>query len=182
MRIEYTSNYRDFADAQKLHRRSKPTYEASLLVFGFFAVLGAVILIHGLLTYGFTGLLDHHVTDFACGVFLVLLPVFYWANFIYSIRRGFRLTSTGQVCAIDFESDGLRMIGEHSKGEILWSAFHSFVEGPRCFLLYLAPGRFLSVPKRLLDGAKLPDFRSLLSEKIGRTGIPSTVKTSDSAN
>jgi hypothetical protein len=85
---------------------------------------------------------------------------------------------TERSCALDFDFDEKRLhvSSEVSTGELLWTAFLSYTEGERAFLLYTAPGRFLVIPKHSLDEAEVNELRTLLRDRISTTGIPSTTK------
>jgi hypothetical protein len=64
----------------------------------------------------------------------------------------------------------IRCKGEHSKSEIEWCAIQSFSEDESLFLLYLAPGRFLAIPKRVCTTEQIEELRLLFQRQIKPAG------------
>jgi hypothetical protein len=54
----------------------------------------------------------------------------------------------------------------NSKSELNWKAIKSFRENKRIFILYLAPARFIAIPKRVFSEAQIEELRTLLLRKI----------------
>jgi hypothetical protein len=47
-----------------------------------------------------------------------------------------------------------------------WKGIHYFREDKNVFLLYLAPAKFLAIPKRVCTEEQITEFRSLLSRQV----------------
>jgi hypothetical protein len=50
-----------------------------------------------------------------------------------------------------------------------WKAIHYFREDKSVFLLYLAPAKFIAIPKRVCTEEKITELRSLLSRQVKPT-------------
>jgi hypothetical protein len=59
----------------------------------------------------------------------------------------------------------IRTLGAHSKSEIEWAAIQFFSENKKVFLLYLAPGKFIVIPKRVCSVEQVSELHSLLLTK-----------------
>lgn len=163
MHLEFQTNFRDFAAAQTLHaKRSEIAYLSHCVARYFFPVLGVLILL-----FEFTPHLVRasapKVFSAACGLFLVCTPAYIHVTW----KRAYKRTRSGNGnLALDFSEELIRCKGEHSKSEIEWSAIQSFSEDESLFLLYLAPARFLPIPKRICTAKQIDELRLLFKRQI----------------
>lgn len=176
MKAKFLLSYSDFANAQRLHAKQNPTETVANITMVICALFGTTLL---LLLVFVHGKANRHSTvlDWAGCIFLILLPFARIGLQSLTWKRAYNRFSTGQECTVEFDSKNLSFSSDYSTGETLWTAFKSYVEGEKCFLLYIAQGRFLIFPKRLLDADQISELRTLFSEKIGRVGMPDRVKT-----
>jgi hypothetical protein len=172
MRITFTPTQKDFMDAQRTHawRRYNPAMarlQRALEPFvGVFLILFSV---HLARTNANRGIV---LLEFVLGLY-VLLASRVLGPFLY--RRAYRQRdSTGpDVTALDFEHDAIYMDSPgHSSGKLEWPAILGTIESETTLLLYLAPARFLIIPKRFLEGSQLKDLSHLLREKNVPTSYP----------
>jgi hypothetical protein len=164
MQIQFTTNFRDYVAAQTLHaKRSGFPYLAHCLSHCFYPVFGVLILLFEFTPHHLAGSPQPKVYSVICGITLLCIPVYLrlmWKR-CYSRSR----TGSGE-CILDFSEEMIRAKGEHSKSEIEWSAIRSFSEDERAFLLYLAPARFLPIPKRFCTEVQIEELRSLFQRQI----------------
>ncbi len=172
MRITFTPTQKDFIDAQRTHawRRYSPAMarlQRALEPFvGVFLILFAV---HLARTNANRGIV---LLEFVLGLY-VLLASRVLGPFLY--RRAYRQRhSTGpDVTALQFEHDAIYMDSPgHSSGRLEWPAILGTIESETTLLLYLAPARFLIIPRRFLEGSQLQDLSNLLREKNVPAGYP----------
>jgi hypothetical protein len=129
----------------------------------FYPFLGICALIFEFTPHHSVGSQQSKVLSVFCGLVLCLIPVYIRVM----TRRAFYRSRIGSGdCTIDFNPELIRTSGPNSKSEIKWSAIQSFNEDGNAFLLYLAPSRFLIIPKRACSAKQIDELRSLLVEKI----------------
>jgi len=164
MQITFKISLKDFFAAQALHaKRSEISFVGYCTARYFYPFLGVCILAFELTPHPSRGSQNMHLFSIACGIFLILLPVYLY----YVTRRAYKRSMSGSgACTVDFSTEFLRTTGEHSKSEIKWSAIRSFSEDKACFLLYLAPARFLILPKRFCSSTQVDELRALFGECV----------------
>src|SRR5664279_5460645 len=144
--LEFTLGFNDYLDAQRLHARRSwwPRFNQFMGRFGF-PIWGALILIFAYLIHGPGDRLFVLMMS-ACGVFLLLYPFY----IRFKLKRCYTRTrmDTGD-CTFEFEGTCIRSEGSGTKSEINWSAIQSLSENDKVFLLYLAPAKFIVIPKRV---------------------------------
>lgn len=168
MQLEFKTDFRDFAPAQRLHeKRSEYSYLSYCVARYFWPAFGVLILL-----FEFT---PHHsipssmpkAFSVACGLILICIP--FYLQVVW--KRAYNRSKSGNgSCALDFSEEIIRCQGEHSKSETKWSAFQSWSEDEKLFLLYLAPGRFLAIPKRVCTTEQIDELRSLFQQQIKPAG------------
>jgi hypothetical protein len=165
MRITFTPTQKDFIDAQRTHawRRYRPAMarlQRALEPFvGVFLILFAVNLAR---THANPAIV---LLEFVLGLY-VLFASRVLGPFLY--RRAYRQRDrTGpDVTALQFEDDAIYMDSPgDSSSRLEWPAILGTIESETTLLLYLAPARFLIIPKRFLEGSQLSDLTTLLREK-----------------
>ena len=161
MHLQYRLTFKDFLSAQALHaKRDVFPYIWYLTPRYIFPLGGACALLWALSSHR---PFSSKVADILFALYFLLSPVF--VHFLY--KRQFRRTrTTEEESSIDLEDDMIRCQGTHSKGELLWAAVRSFSEDSKMLLLYLAPGKFLCIPKRACTESQLEELRGLLQVKI----------------
>jgi hypothetical protein len=163
MNVQFELSLADFLAAQRLHsKRSLWSRFVYILTRWIYPTLGVCFLLMEPIvvrdaTHQFL------VVPFICGLILVLCPVYLHLQ----MRRCYNRTRSdpGQ-CAVGFDEDSLQVSGVNSKSELNWKAIHTFRENRKVFLLYLAPARFIAIPKRVFSEEQIEELRSLLLRKI----------------
>jgi len=166
IRVHFEFTYRDYADTQNLHaKRGEWAYIAHFLAYYFYPFLGLLILLFEFLPGRHDGSSNAKIVSTVCGLVLLAIPIYRQFN----LRRCYRRSRTGcGDCTIEFGEEIIHAKGELTKSEVQWSAIQSFSEDEKGFLLYLAPARFLPLPKRACSAAEIDDLRALFARKIDR--------------
>jgi len=164
IQADFTLSFDDYLAAQRLHNtRSWGPRTWQVLSRTLVPALGVVFIALGLLMIG------PKVSWFAvcyvigAGIFSLFYPLYMRFRYKRLYRRS--LTNGGN-CAVKFDFDGIQTAGSNSKSEIGWKAITHFRENNQIFLLYLAPARFLSLPKRACTAAQIEDVRALFAQCI----------------
>lgn len=171
MQITFTSTQKDFIDAQRTHawRRYSPAMARLQRVLQPFVGTGFILLGIYLAREHANGAVV--LFELVCGLYL-LLASWVIAPFLY--KRAYRRHHTGpHATNLDFEQDAIHVdCPGHSSGRLEWSTVLGTFESETTLLLYLAPARFLIIPKRFLEGSQLSDLSNLLREKNVPVGSP----------
>lgn len=163
--LEFKLTFEDYLDVSRLHAKSSLWWRINWIGGQFIApVLGVIFIAFGLwtLTWGMTSFFFWILM--ACGLFLAAKPLYrrFW------FKRCFRRTQAGSGdCSIDFDETLIRIREQGARGEVEWSALRSFAENEKLFLLYLAPARFIQIPKRVCTADQADELRNLFRERIG---------------
>jgi len=80
-------------------------------------------------------------------------------------------------CAIEFDENIIRTQGPHSKSEINWKAIRSFSEDMKSFLLYLTPGKFIVIPKRVCANEQVEELRALFQRNVQACAVAGDAKS-----
>ena len=98
-----------------------------------------------------------------CAIILLCCPIYLH----FQLRRCYKRTRSGNDgCQLTFGEERIGVEGQFSKGEMEWKGIHFFREDKNVFLLYLAPAKFLAIPKRVCTEEQITEFRSLLSRQV----------------
>jgi hypothetical protein len=85
----------------------------------------------------------------------------------WKLKRCFSRTRVGDGdCKIELGEDCIRMAGGNTKSEIDWAAVRSMAENERVFMLYIAPAKFIAIPKKVCGSDQIEEFRQLCSRRI----------------
>lgn len=161
MRLQYRLTFQDSLAAQALHaKRSEFPYIGYLVPRYLFPVIGICSLAWAVSKRGSA---SYETWLIIAGLYLLACPLLVRLSY----KRHFgRTRTTDQQTTIEFDSGLIHCQGPHSKSEIEWSAIRSFSEDSKMLLLYLAPGKFLCIPKRACADGQVDELRSLFQERI----------------
>ena len=161
MRLQYKLTFQDFLAAQALHSKRSALSRINFLgPIYLFPIIGLGFIAWAKLLHA-TG--ASMATLVGAGVYLLVCPFLVRSRY----KRLFHRTrSTDEPSTIDFNDQMIRCQGPHSKGELEWAAVQSFSEDDRTLILYLAPGKFLCIPKRVCDAAQVESLRAMFQDKI----------------
>ena len=173
IRLEFSLSFEDYSNAQSLHARRGWWPRFNLILARFIApAFGAVFIVCGLLSLGQAVIGIPFILTIGCGLFLIALPL----DRRLKLKRCYKRTrmGTGQS-SVEFAETQIRTQVTNCKSEIEWNAVRSFAENQKVFLLYLAPAKFIVIPKRVCVDNTIDNLRMLFREKIGDHGKPKTI-------
>lgn len=163
IQLRYTLSFEDYLSAQRLHARRNWWLAMNLFLARFVVpVLGICLILIAALDFRV------HVTgtlSAAClglGIFLTLYPWYYAAR----LKRCYRRTRTGsEEQLVEIGEESIHMQAEAGTSDLVWKAVGFFREDKNVFLLYLAPAKFILLPKRVLAPEQIVQLRSLAAAK-----------------
>jgi|CZKF01.1.fsa_nt_gi hypothetical protein len=164
MQIQFQLSLDDYLAAQRLHaiRSSWPRFTNALTHY-IYPILGLCFLVLSIPLIG-SKVPDHSgLTMIVCGMILVCCPLYMH----FQRKRCYKRTrSDNGECNLTLDEERIGIEGQFTNGEMDWRAVKSFRENKKVFLLYLAPAKFLVVPKRVCTDAQISELRAILSQKI----------------
>ena len=164
MLVEYNLTFRDYKAIQTLHaKRSAIPYLAHSVSRYLYPVFGICILVFEFTPRHFVGSPHPKLIGTVCGLLLACLPLYLeWAW-----RRSYKRMRIGAGdCSIEFDDEMIRSKGLHTRSEMEWTATQSSSEDSKVFLLYLAPARFVVIPKRVCTNEQMNELRTLLQNHV----------------
>jgi hypothetical protein len=164
MQIKFQLTFDDYSAAHSLHAtRSLWSRFLRALARYLFPVFGLCFLVLGVSLVGKGASTGNILTVFACGLYLTSVPFYLHLQ----LRRCYKRTRTGVGdCTVTFDSERILIDGQNMKSEIDWSAVQSFRENSEIFILYLAPAKFIAVPKRACTAAQIDELQAMLVQRI----------------
>ena len=164
VQIDFTLSFDDYLAAQRLHNtRSWGPRTWHVLNRTLIPALGVLFIVLGFLMIGpkVSWFAVCYVIGF--GVFSACFPLY----LRYRYKRSYlRSLTNGGNCSVAFDSESIQSAGKNTKSETGWKAITHFRENDQIFLLYLAPGRFLTIPKRRLDPPQLDELHALFAQCV----------------
>jgi len=165
MQINFQLSLDDYRAAQRLHAmRSLWSRIVRALTLYIYPAVGLIFLALSLSLIAAKESEKSISTMIICGFVLVLCPVY----LRFQSQRCYKRTRSGSNgCELTLDEGGIGVEGQYSSGHMDWKAIHSFREDEKVFLLYLAPARFIAIPKRAGTEEQATELRSLLSRQVG---------------
>ena len=169
IQLRFTLSFEDYLAAMRLHARKNwwlcLNYFAARFVL---PILGILLVVLGWLVSG-NGLPPAAAVFFVgLGVFFLFYPLYYRSR----LKRCYRRTSAGTEQSVELGEQQIRMKAENTSSELTWKAVRSYSEDQNLFMLYLAPAKFIGLPKRVFTPKQIAELRSLLA----RVGVPTGVE------
>lgn len=155
--LEFTLTLDDYLDAARLHSEKSSDQVIT-------PIWGVAIILIALLTLIWSGPDMPFMILMGLGLFFGAYP-FYRRFRLKRLYTQTRIGAGDQV--IDLDETNIRMRARGVKDEIEWNAVRTFVEGKNAFLLYLAPAKFISIPKRVCTVEQKAELRKLFAERLG---------------
>jgi YcxB-like protein len=174
MAHSYELTYRDFIDAQRLHRKQR-TFAQVSFIFWIFVMpaisFGMVIWVFWIYISGERAL------------FFQLLPIAAWLGAVsiivlgmrpYTLRKIYRRSlPEGVKGAIpvnfSFGEEGvLSAIPGRSEGKFFWNSIVNYAENDKLALLYVKKKLFLYIPKRAMPEDEWQQLRAYVHAKTGK--------------
>jgi hypothetical protein len=164
MRISFEFTLEDYLAAESLHAtRSLGSRIETVLNYWIVPLIGALSLASALLLVRDRSSQDSALILFVIGPLLILYPIFLRIR----LRRSYIRNHSGpEERTMTFESGRIVIEGPNSRSELNWKAIRSYRVGDKVTLIYLAPGRFIPIPKRACSDAVIQELHSLLMRKL----------------
>ncbi|MGA2570481.1 MAG: YcxB family protein [Terracidiphilus sp.] len=126
-------------------------------------VIGVLLLLLGLLIRGKGVPWAFPAFNIGLGVFLVFYPLYYRLR----LRRCYLRTRTGNgEISVEIGEDGILIDAENARSELNWNAVRFCRKDKNVIMLYLAPAKFITLPKRALNPKQVIELRELLTRKV----------------
>jgi hypothetical protein len=164
MQIHFEFTLEDFLAAERLHAtRSLASRIEMILNYWIVPSIGALGLACALLLMRDRSSQDSAIILFVIAPLLLLYPFFLRAR----LKRAYIRNHSGpEERTMTFEPRRLVIEGPNSRSELNWKAIKSYRVGDKVMLIYLAPGRFIPIPKRACSAALIQELHSLLMRKL----------------
>jgi hypothetical protein len=164
MQIQFQLSLDDYRAAQHLHATHSPwPLFKYILVYYIYPIIGLFFLVIGYPFYGDKTSNQPIPALIVCGIILVFLPIYMRIH----IKNCYKRTrSDNGECKLTFGEERIGIEGQFTNGEMDWRAVKSFRENKKVFMLYLAPAKFLVIPKRVCTDEQITELRKILSHKI----------------
>src|SRR5215469_3601697 len=147
IQLRLTLTFEDYVDAQRLHAKRGWWPRLNLvLAYTLVPLMGLCFLLIAVLIGRNGDAWTLFVIELVAGLFLAGYPLFVrmrWKR-CYVRTLGEQGESTVQL-----DDKLIKTRAATMRSEIQWAAVRSFSENDKVFLLYLAPARFLLLPKRV---------------------------------
>lgn len=170
--IEYTSALKDYLCAQRLHSKRSLWWRFASVGIRFVGpTLGFLILAFALLLYNPGSLRSgSYQLMVGCALVLILHPLY----IRHRMKSCYRRTRIGNgTRTIDFDEQTIKTREGATRSEFDWSAIKFIREDKNVMMLYLAPAKFLLIPKRCCTPQDLENMRRLFQEAANaRTKTP----------
>ncbi len=163
MKITYRITADEYADAQRAHCSSKPSWRWRTRI----SIAVAVLLLAGSVAVT--------IFDPEMGVMMrpvvIILSIWFclfllrYGNFLWRWQYK-KNDSLKRECTAEINDEGVTSSTEAAHSEMKWISFIRWYEGKNVFLLYQQPRIFNIVPKRAFGPGELEQFRDLLQRKI----------------
>jgi hypothetical protein len=165
VQLEFDFTFRDYLQAQRLHaRRTWWTQLNDLMARRLSPLLGAMILLFGILISGpGVSWTAPFILMLFCGLLLLFYPFYMRARLKSCYKR--TLVGDGRR-ALDLDENTIKGRESNICSEFQWAAVKSFQEGKEIVLLYIAPAKFIAIPKHACLPSQLDQIRDLCKALI----------------
>jgi hypothetical protein len=134
-----------------------------MLVYYIYPIIGLFFLVVGLPIFGDKASNHSIPTMVICGIILVFLPIYMRIHLKNCYKR---TRSDNGECKLIINEEYIEVEGQYTKGEMDWKAVKTFLENKKIFMLYLAPAKFIVIPKRVCTEAQIGELRMLLLRQV----------------
>ena len=165
IRLQFTLSFEDYVEAQRLHAKRGWWPRLNLVlaytlvpVMGILWILGTFFLVRLADSPAF------FLFEIGVGFFFACFPLYLRMRW----KRCYRRTRTEPAdCTVEFDDSMIRTQAANMRSEIQWAAVRSLSENKKVFLLYIAPAKFIAIPKRICTEQTIDELRSLFKRDIG---------------
>lgn len=161
--LQFTLTFEDYLNSQRLHAKNNfwrcPDYMLARFVL---PILGIPLVVLGWLLSG-NGLSPAIAVFFVgLGLFFLFYPLYYRSR----LKRCYRRTRTGTEQSVELGQELIRMKSENTSSELTWKGVQSYLEDQNLFMLYLAPAKFIALPKRVFTPEQIIELELLLTRNV----------------
>jgi hypothetical protein len=162
MKIQFHLSFDDYLASMSLHSTRSAWARLNFLMNLYFAPA------FGLCAFALAWLLKRSATSYdfillLCGLFMFIYPIY----LRWKLRNCYKRTRTGTGdSTVMLDSDRILIDAGNMKSEMEWSAINNVRENEKVFMLYIAPAKFVAIPKRACSGEQIGEIRSLLSRNV----------------
>jgi hypothetical protein len=169
IQLRFTLTFEDYLASMRLHAMKNWWLRLNYFTARFMVpVLGACFILLGLLSFGHGALSAFLIYDFGFGALFVLYPWYYRAR----LKRCYRRTRTGSGdTSVEIGEEMIRVQAENTSSEFTWKAVQLFREDQKVFMLYLAPAKFIALPKRAFTPEQIAELQSLLARRFAGKAV-----------
>jgi hypothetical protein len=163
--LRYKLTFEDYLSAQRLHaKRGIWPRVVSIIANWLYPLLGIFFF-----AIAFQEWRDRDATgSVVSSVFVGVLLIGCRFYVRWKYRRCYQRTriGSGDTSMLFREDNFLTEEQDCGKSECSWNAVKSWREDAKVVLIYLAPARFIAIPKRAVSDSQLNDLRELLRRKV----------------
>jgi len=165
IQLKFTLTLQDYLEAQRLHTKRgcwpRLGWALAYTVIPVFGILWVVSTFFQFRIKDSPGLFAFEV---AVGLFLACYPLYLRLRW----KRCYLRTRPEQdECTVEFDDSIIRIRSATMSTEVQWQAVRSYSENKKLFLLYLAPAKFIAIPKRICLEPEIDELRRLFTHEIG---------------
>ncbi len=162
--LEFTLTFHDYLNAMRLHtRRSWWRRFVHLITFIVYPIAGAIFISLSISMANDPQSRSNVAFVAAPGIFLIALPLYQRDR----LKRCYKRTriDDGNV-SLNVSDEVIHSESSNTRTDIAWNAVQSFAEDKHVFMLYLAPAKFIAIPKRICSAQQIDELRSLCQRCI----------------
>ena len=165
MQIQFQLSFDDYLAAQRLHAK-RNLWQLGIYALNhyLFPVIGICSLVLSIPLMG-SKVQDHSgLIMIFCGVILTGYP-FYMR---WKLKQCYKRTRIDDgESKIVFDEARIRVEARHASSEMDWDGVKSHFENGKVIMLYLAPAKFIVVPKRVCTDEQIAELHALLLRLVG---------------
>lgn len=165
--LQFTLTFQDYVEAQRLHAK-RGWWPRLNLILGYtlIPVIGVLCILIALFAIRLADSPALFVFELGVGLFLLCYPLYLRLRW----KRCYLRTRTEPAeCSVEFGDSIIRTHTTTMRSEVEWSAVRSIAENKNLFLVYLAPAKFIPVPKRVCSPQQIEELQSLFTRE--RTAV-----------
>jgi hypothetical protein len=164
IQIRFKLTFDDYLKAQQLHsKRSFGPHLWYVLARTLIPVLGVLYLLFFAIVPWRTTHFGWLVVVLICGTYFTFYPLFVRLR----LKRCYLRTRTEDgENSVEIGPESIHLQARNTNSHLNWGAVQSFRENANVFLLYLAPGKFIVLPKRVFSPEQIIELQSLLTSHV----------------
>jgi YcxB-like protein len=164
--LQFSLTFQDYVDAQILHGK-RSIWSRAMRFFWriLFPVTGVIFIMLGILALKSDGFSGSNLFLVLWGLLLIAYP--FYVRWCW--KRCYRRTRMGpedDLHVIILHEDKISITASNTKSEFTWQVVKSCLENDKTILLYVAPAKFILLPKRAIRENDLNRLHDLIQASI----------------